>query len=465
MGDDPRRLSLWWDGLEVVAPPRPALTESIDLDVAIVGGGFTGLWTARSLCELDPTLRIGIFEAHRCGFGASGRNGGWASALFAASDARIAKEHGIDAARRMRRAMECSIDEIRVAAEADGIDASFAKGGSIVAVRNGAQRARAQAELTEAAELGIDVDLQWLDARAARAILNAEHILGATFTPHCAALDPARLATGLADAVQRRGVAIFEQTPIAEITPRRGSASPHLSTADGTRIRAEVIVRATEAFSARLPGLRRSVLPVYSLMIATEPLDSATWDEIGLVDRTTFADHRNMIIYGQRTADDRLAFGGRGAPYHFGSRITPSYDTAPDVAAALEETLYELFPMLGTTEVTHHWGGPLGIPRDWHSSVSFDHGSGIATAGGYVGDGVTTSNLAGRTLAQLITGRHGDEATLLWVNHRSPSWELEPLRWMGVNAGLAAARHADRVEARTGRPSVIGGALGRLLSG
>ncbi len=465
MGGDPRRLSLWWDGLEVVPPPRVGLERDLDLDVAIVGGGFTGLWTARSLLELDPHLRVGIFEAEHCGFGASGRNGGWASALFAASDVRIAKEHGIDAARRMRRAMESSIDAIDHAARADGIDARFSKGGSILAVRNGAQRARAEAELEEARDLGIDLDLRWLDAPEARAMLNAEHIVGATFTPHCAALDPARLATGLAAALEAKGVAIYEGTAIEEIRPRLGSSGPGIVTSSGLRVRAEVVVRATEAFSARLPGLRRTILPVYSLMIATEPLAPEIWDSIGLGDRTTFADHRNMIIYGQRTQDGRLAFGGRGAPYHFGSRIRRSFDTVSSVADALESTLHELFPSLRETAVTHHWGGPLGIPRDWHSSVSFDPVSGIAAAGGYVGDGVTTSNLAGRTLAQLITGQPGEEATLPWVGHQSRNWEPEPLRWLGVNAGLAAAKYADRVEERTGRRSRISGVLGAMLSG
>ena len=465
MGDDPRRLSLWWDGLATVPPTRPTLDRNLDVDVAIVGGGFTGLWTARSLLELDPTLQIAILEARHSGFGASGRNGGWASALFAASDARLVADHGYEPARRMRRAMERSIDEIALAARADGIDCSFAKGGSIVAVRNGAQRLRAKDELAEAAELGIDTDLRWLDALEAGEFLGAEHVLGATFTPHCAALDPARLATGLAGALEKRGVKIFEESPVTFIEESTGSKPAALTTNIGHRVTAQVIVRATEAFTTRLPGLRRSILPVYSLMIATEPLSSKQWEQIGLKDRTTFADHRNMIIYGQRTADGRLAFGGRGAPYHFGSRIRPSYDQEPGVFGALAETLRELFPLLEDVAVTHQWGGPLGIPRDWHSSVGFDQARGIAWAGGYVGDGVTTSNLAGRTLAQLITGQRGEEATLPWVGHSSRPWEPEPFRYLGVNLGLLAAHHADRVEERTGRPSKIGGLLGRMLSG
>jgi glycine/D-amino acid oxidase-like deaminating enzyme len=465
VGDDVRRLSAWWDGLEEVPELRPGLEGDLDVDVAIVGGGFTGLWTARSLLEADPTMRVCVLEAERCGFGASGRNGGWASALFAASDARIAAEHGIEAARRMRRAMERSIDEIAAACEADGIDCRFEKGGSLSVVRNGPQRARADAELAEARRLGVDRDLRWLDATEVRARTGMSHALGATATPHCASVDPARLAVGLAASVASRGARVAEQTRVVEIAPGTPGSKPSVRTAEGHRVRAEVVVQATEAFSVRLPGLRRRVLPVYSMMIATEPLSDEQLAEVGLADRATFADHRNMIIYGQRTADGRLAFGGRGAPYHFGSRIAPRYDRDASVARALEATLTELFPSLADAAITHHWGGPLGIPRDWHSGVGLDRRRGLAYAGGYVGDGVTTSNLAGRTLAQLISGQLGEEAALPWVGHESRPWEPEPLRWLGVNAGLVAAKHADRVEERTGRASRASGLLGTLLSG
>ena len=159
--------------------------------------------------------------------------------------------------------------------------------------------------------------------------------------------------------------------------------------------RADVVVRATEAWTPTLPGLHREIVPVYSLMVATEPLGDGFWAAAGLENRATFADHRHMIIYGQRTADGRIAFGGRGAPYHYGSSVRGSFDTEPAVHALLRRTLTELFPALEGARFTHAWGGPLGIPRDWHSSVGFDRGSGLAWAGGYVGDGVATTNLAG----------------------------------------------------------------------
>jgi glycine/D-amino acid oxidase-like deaminating enzyme len=224
-----------------------------------------------------------------------------------------------------------------------------------------------------------------------------------------------------------------------------------------------VVVRATEAWTPTLPGYHRDIVPVYSLMVATEPLGDAFWAEAGLSGRATFADHRHTIIYGQRTADGRLAFGGRGAPYHYGSAVRSEFDREPAVHSLLRETLVELFPRLEGHRFTHAWGGPLGIPRDWYSSVGYDRSSGLAWAGGYVGDGVSTSNLAGRTLSDLITGADTELTRLPWVNHRSRRWEPEPLRWLGVNGGLWTMKLGDRSETRRGRPSRAAAVLGRLL--
>ena len=345
-------------------------------------------------------------------------------------------------------------------------------------VRSEAQRVRALAEVDEARALGVGEDaLRWLGPEEAHQLIGASGILGATFTPHCAALQPALLARGLADAVERRGVQLFEHTDVLDIRsgspadrpsagrPAAGRSSagrPSVVTRGGT-VQADVVVRATEAWTPTLPGLHREIVPVYSLMVATEPLGDSFWASAGLENRATFADHRHMIIYGQRTADGRLAFGGRGAPYHYGSSVRGSFDTEPAVHALLRRTLTELFPDLEDARFTHAWGGPLGIPRDWHSSVGFDRGSGLAWAGGYVGDGVATTNLAGRTLADLIMGADTALTCLPWVGHRSPRWEPEPLRWLGVNAGLWTMRLADRSEARRGRPSRVAGAVGRLL--
>jgi len=198
-------------------------------------------------------------------------------------------------------------------------------------------------------------------------------------------------------------------------------------------------------------------------MLATEPLPDEVWAQIGLRARETWNDLRHLVIYGQRTADGRMAFGGRGAPYHFGSRIRPENDREPAVFAALREVLVDAFPVLRDAAVTHTWGGPLGIPRDWCASVGLDRATGLAWAGGYVGDGVATTNLAGRTLADLVLERDSALVHLPWVGHRSRRWEPEPLRWLGVTASLRMMAAADAEEVRTGRPSRRAALLARLL--
>lgn len=454
-------LSLWHETCGDDLTPRPALSSSLDVDVAIVGAGYTGLWTAYYLLRADPSLRVVVLERETAGFGASGRNGGWLSALFPSSGTKLARLAGSsnDAARRLSTAMRVTIDEVADVTGDEGIDCHFHQGGTIGFIRSRSQLARARHEVEDARRWGdTDKDLVLLTADEAASHARASDVLGATFTPHCARIHPARLARGLAHAVERRGGTIYERTAVTAI-------APSLATTAAGSVRASAVIRATEGYTPGLAEMRRAVVPVYSLIVATEPLPDSVWDEIGLADSPTFTDHRHLIIYGQRTADGRLVFGGRGAPYHFGSAVRPEYDRKDRVFADLRETLVDLFPAIDGHAFTHAWGGPLGIARDWMASVGFDPSTGVGWAGGYVGDGVSTTNLAGRTLADLVTGRRTDLTTLPWVNHVSPRWEPEPLRWLGINAGLRAMTVADHEESLTGRQSLVAKTLAPLLGG
>jgi glycine/D-amino acid oxidase-like deaminating enzyme len=454
-------LSLWHATCGDPLLPRPGLPGDIDVDVAIVGAGFTGLWTAYYLAAADPGLRIAVIERDIAGFGASGRNGGWASALFPTSRERLA---GIPGSSRERAnaqiaAMRTSIGEIERVLTVESLDCDFHRGGTVVFARTPVQLERARAEVDDARAWGdTEADLRLLSAAETTEMVAVSGALGATYTPHCARIHPAKLARGLAAAVERRGVALYEQTEVTAIAPQRVSTQ-------GGSVRASYVLRATEGYTARLPGLRRSVAPVYSLVVATEPLPDDLWAHVGLTDAPTFSDERHLIIYGQRTADGRIVFGGRGAPYHFASSVAPEHDHEGRVFADLRSTLVELFPMLRDVRFSHAWGGPLGVPRDWMASVGLDRSTGLGWAGGYVGDGVTTTNLAGRTLADLVRGEESDLTRLPWVNHRSRRWEPEPLRWLGVNAGLRAMALADAEERRTGKPSRIARAMSPLLGG
>lgn len=451
--------SLWWDSLppQLATPLGDRLPGDRDADVAIVGAGYTGLWTAYYLQRIDPGLRIAIIEAEVAGFGASGRNGGWASALFPASIAQLAAASSPDAAVRMVRAMQATVDEIGAVASTEGWQIDWAKGGTVGAARTPLQLARAAAEIDEARSWGFgSPDLELLDAEAAQRRIGATDLLGATFTPHCAAIHPAKLVRHLAATVVSRGASLYEHTAATSI-------EPGIVRTEHGSVRAPVIVRATEAYTRRLARHRRTLAPVYSLMIATEPLPDAVWEAIGLRDRETFSDGRNLIIYGQRTADGRLAFGGRGAPYFYGSRISAAQDRDPRVHAELRRVLVDMLPAVRDARITHTWGGPLAIARDWWASCGFDRSTGLAWSGGYVGDGVGTANLGGRTLADLILDRRTELVDLPWVGHHSPAWEPEPLRWLGTNAGLRVMTHADAYEARTGRPSRLARAFTRSI--
>jgi glycine/D-amino acid oxidase-like deaminating enzyme len=454
-----RSRSFWLDTVPGSLTPRPALERDRDVDVAIVGAGYTGLWTAYELARRDPSLRIAVLESEIAGFGASGRNGGWCSALFAGSRAATARRHGREAAIALQRALFTTVDEVGRVADAEGIEAHFEKGGTLTLATAPVQVPRLQARVEEERAWGFgETDVAWLPPEEAASRLAVHGGCGAVYTPHCARIHPARLARGLAEAVERRGVAIYERTRVREISPRRVATT-------GGHVRADVVVRAIEGYTPRLRDHRRTLAPVYSLMIATEPLSAAFWDAVGWAGRETFADGRHLIIYGQRTADDRIAFGGRGAPYHFGSRVREGFDRDPATFTELRQVLESLFPKLAGVEVTHEWGGPLGVPRDWYSSVGFDRTTGLAWGGGYVGDGVGTSNLAGRTLADLVLGLDTELTALPWVGHRSPPWEPEPVRWLGINAGLRMTAGLDRVEAKGRRSRWRERLLRRVLGG
>lgn len=423
---------------------RPPLPGSLDADVVVVGAGYTGLWTAYHLVRAEPTCRVVVLERDHVGFGASGRNGGWCSAIMPVGLDALDRRHGPGAGAAMQRAMFDTVRAVADVCREEDIDAHLQQGGWVQLARSPAQVERIRDDVAEARRHGFgDTDLRWLEPSEAAATVAATNVLGGSHTPHCAALHPLRLVHGLADACERRGVTIHESTAVTAIRPGAVDAA-------GSTVRAPYVVRATEAYTRDLPGLRRELLPVYSMMIATDPIPAERWDEVGLSDRPTFSDARRLVIYGQRTGDGRVAFGGRGAPYHFGSALRPGADTDDRVRGALVRTLHDLLPQLRDVPVTHHWGGPLGIPRDWHPSVALDRSTGIGHAGGYVGEGVATSHLAGATLADLVLGHDTERSRLGWVGHRSRRWEPEPFRWLAVNAAMRLTESVDRSEAEGG---------------
>ncbi|BAU84977.1 glycine or D-amino acid oxidases [Streptomyces laurentii] len=433
----------FWYAQEGASAPREPLPGDTTADVCIVGGGYTGLWTAYYLKKAVPFLDITVLEASFCGYGASGRNGGWLYNGIAGRD-RYARLHGHDAAVRLQQAMNDTVTEVVDVCAAEGIDADIHRGGVLEVALSPAQLARLRDFHTVEAAFG-EKDRELYGARETAARVRVTGAVGSSWTPHGARLHPVKLVKGLAATVEALGVTIHESTPVTEIRPK------HAVTPYGT-VRAPYVLRCTEGFTASLSGQRRTWLPMNSSMIATEPLTDAQWDSIGWDGLETLGDMAHAYMYAQRTADGRIALGGRGVPYRYGSRTDNDGRTQPQTVDALRDILVRFFPQLAGVGIAHAWSGVLGVPRDWCATVTLDRSTGLGWAGGYVGSGVATTNLAARTLRDLIqqdSGQTGPtELTALpWVNHRVRKWEPEPLRWLGVQTMYAAFRAADRREA------------------
>jgi len=428
-------VSFWYTQVGLPAP-SPPLPGDRDCDVCIVGGGLTGLWTAYYLAMASPGLRIIVLEAEFAGYGASGRNGGWLSAELAGSRRAYATgPHGQAGVDRLAAELRATVDEVIGVCGRYGIDAEIVRNGVVYVARSPAQLERLKAEAEPG---GGGRALTAAETRERIAVAGA---LGGWYDPDCARVQPAKLVRGLARVVGGLGVTVYEQTRVTALGPGR-ARTPH-----GT-VRATYILRCLEGYTAGLAGHRRSWLPMNSAIVVTEPLGAERWAAIGWANSELLGDNAHAYCYAQRTADGRIALGGRGVPYRFGSRTDVDGITQRRTIESLRTTLARLFPAAADVPLAHAWCGVLGVPRDWCASVGLDPRTGLGWAGGYVGSGLTATNLAGRTLRDLVLGEPTDLVDLPWTNWRVRAWEPEPLRWLGVRGLYALYRHADRREDR-----------------
>jgi glycine/D-amino acid oxidase-like deaminating enzyme len=449
--------AFWLEDTADDMTPRPPLEGPRTTDVAVVGAGFTGLWTARELLRRDPSLDVLVIEARTAGFGASGRNGAWLSPGIAVTNRELVRRSSPAVARATVQAIR---DTVRVVADScaeDGIDAQVRMGGTLRVAIGAQEASMPAATLAAARQLGIEDDLEVLDAEQLAERVRIADARGALRDRNGAAVHPGRLVRGLARTVERLGGSIVEDTRVTDVTPgarggsARGAAGPIVRTDRGD-VRARHVVLANEAWLSQLPGHRRRVMPLYSLIILTEPIDDATWRSIGWDGHELLSSHRLTVDYLSRTPDGRILFGGRGAPYHFGSSIEPAHDLHAPTHERLRRHLVEWFPQLEDVRVSHAWGGPLGMPRDWMPNIFFDATTGVGGAYGYTGQGVAATNLAGRILADLIVTGDTPHRDLPFVGHRSRRWEPEPLRWLATRYLQTALARLDARAERTGRP-------------
>ncbi|WP_054312517.1 FAD-binding oxidoreductase [Mesorhizobium sp. 1M-11] len=435
-------ISFWYADIGGRPAPRPPMPGNLEVDVAIVGAGYTGLWTAYYLKQAKPDLSIAILEREFAGFGASGRNGGWLSGGFGWSREKYLKTSTRESVIAMQKAMAGTVDEVIRVTDKEGIDADIRRTGNLTVATNGPQLERAKSEFEETRSWDFNPSrLEWLDAAQAKARINIHNVLGGYVINGQARVQPAKLVRGLAEAVERLGVAIYEQTTVTDIEPGV------VSTNRGT-VKARTIIRATEGFSAGLPGQERTWLALNSAQIVTEPVPDELWEKIGWAGHELLGDAAHAYCYAQRTREGRITMGGRGVPYRYGSATDVNGQTQQATIDKLHAILKRLLPQAAHLRIDHAWCGVLGVPRDWCTTVGLDPKTRIGWAGGYVGLGVSSSNLSGRTLTDLILGRDTELVRLPWVNRQVRKWEPEPLRWLGVHSMYQLYRIADEREER-----------------
>ena len=434
-----------WQGKQDITY-RKSISKNDSFDVAIIGAGFSGLWSAFHLKQFQPNLKIAIFEKEYVGFGASGRNGGWASAEYPTSSNRLIKENGLESYKNLRAAITKSIDEIGQIAKSNDWQIDYAKGGSLLFARGNAQLSRISKE--------IDEEHQLLNKSQTTELLNIPSALGSVFTPHCAALNPFKLVRALADHLEKLGVMIYEQSSVSEIRDKQVEVN-------GFNVNCTFSIRATEAFTPR-KWMGNRQIPIYSLMIATEPLTNEVIKEIRNSQRATFQEACHLITYAQITSDNRLALGGRGVRYKLFSRLSERSEIDNRMHSALERRATSWFPQIANAKFEYRWGGAVALTRRWQAYLNFDHTTGRAEIGGYVGDGVTLSYLVAKTLAEKMS--NVKTANLPFIDQRIGRWEPEPIRYLAVNAGFKVTVLADYEEKITKRPSLLAAIIDPLIN-
>jgi glycine/D-amino acid oxidase-like deaminating enzyme len=438
-----KHISLWMDELDHKVIARPCLDQDCDVDVAIIGAGFTGLWTAYYLKRQAPQLNVVILEAQTSGFGASGRNGGWLMGGML-GESRALSSLSPERRKVAYRLLQAIPDDVHAVLLREGIDCHYRKAGLLnCAARYPEQATRLRHELqTLYAEGHDESDYQWLDAQQLAAQVCIPGAYGAVYSPHCATISPARLVRGLADAVERLGVTIHDHSPVTNWHGREVRT-------DKACVRAQWVVPAVEGYAADFAPLRKIQIPVQSMLVATDPLPAELWSQIGLNQGQALCEHSRQVTYAQRTLDDRLVFGARGG-YRFGGRLRSDFQLTEDEISLRRRLMESLFPSLRGVHLSHAWGGNLGMARRFRPHMLCDKQQGIALAGGFGGEGVGATHLAGQTLADLILERDTSRVDQPWVLREKTlnaltTWEPEPCRWIAYKGIMSAFANEDRV--------------------
>jgi len=428
---------LWWDD-HSRPERRAALQGDEDVDLTIVGAGFTGLWAALLALEEDPARKVVVLEGKRVGWAATGRNGGFCSASLT---------HGVgnglarwpDEMPLLQRLGAANLDSIEATIRERGIDCDFERTGELdVAVEPWQLEDLGRLQRTMS-ELGQDVEL--LNAAQTRAFVDSPTYLGGLLDRHGVAMvNPARLVWGLADAVEGAGGRIHEATRVRRLRPSGDRVA--VTTATGT-VRARKVVLATNVFPSPLRRARAYVVPVWDHIIATEPLSQSQRDSLGWHGRQGVGDSGNQFHYYRLTRDNRLVFGGYDALYYYGSDLSARRQRRPETEQLLYLHMLATFPGLRGVRITHTWGGAIDTSTRFSASWQRAFGGKVVSVLGYTGLGVGASRFGAQVCLDLLAGRDNERTRLEMVRRPPLPWPPEPLRWLGIQMTRRSIARAD----------------------
>jgi glycine/D-amino acid oxidase-like deaminating enzyme len=402
----------YWLGLDSYEPDAP-LEGDMQADLVIVGGGFSGLWTAYHLLKADPGMTVIVIEASAVGYGASGRNGGFAMTLIHQGLKTLAATVGDERAKALHLAAEEAIHGISSVCEAEGIGADLQPNGLLTVSNTPLQDTIIREEVETAERLGLS-GVTFLEQAEIREAIHSETFRCAVREEACTLLNPARLVRGLKDAVIRAGGRVFEQTPMDRLE----------ETADGVlvvtpkgQIKSQRALLAANAYGSRIPQLRRYVMPFYSYILLTEPLSDEQWSRVGWEGREGLEDRRTFLHYMRPTVDGRMMWAGRDAPYR-PNGPDPKYDRDERIFKRLEETFAWTFPQLADAKIEYSWGGPIGITGTFMPCAGWFEGERVAYSFGFAGHGVAITNMVAMAMCDVILGRDTDRTRLALIGQK-----------------------------------------------
>lgn len=439
--------------------PAPPLEGEAHADVVIVGGGYTGMWTAWHLLEAAPDARIVLVEAGLCGHGPSGRNGGFLEAQWLQAP-ELRRRHGDGPARAQLEASIASLEAIARWCEEEGVDAGLRRGGYLRVSASPAQDGAWAEAVAACAALGLGDELRPLSAEEVRARCDSPAFRGGVLAPRGATVHPARLALGLRRRLLERGVAIRERSPVVALREEAGQVTAETA---GGRVRAGAGVLAAGARIMGVRSLRRRLTVASSHACATEPVPDVL-DRLGWRGGECIADYRTFLHYFRVTPDDRVVFGWAGGRIGCGRRVGGLLEVDPDPIAEARRALARLLPPLADRAITHAWGGPIDVSPTHLPFAGTLPGGRVHYAAGYTGNGVGPTHLAGRALVALALDRRDAVTRLPFVEPEPVRVPPEPLRWLGGSLVRRAVLRAERLEDEGRRPDPLS-AFVRALPG